>query len=131
MVGSSSSSACGVAEERLREQDAHLLAALQFAHRARVQIVRNVQPLEQNGRVALGRVPVLLADDALEFPEPHAVVVGHVEFGVEPLAFLERGPQPRVAHDDGVDDAEGVEGELVLLEDAQSWEARRPCRLAA
>ena len=45
-----------------------------------------------------------------------SVIVG---LGVEPLALLERAPQALVAHDDRVDDAELVEGELVLAQDAQ------------
>ena len=66
------------------------------------------------------RVAVLVADDALELAEAHAVLVGHVgALLVEPLAFLERAPQALVAHDDRVDDAELVEGELVLAQHAE------------
>ena len=42
-----------------------------------------------------------------------------VGLGVEPLALLERGPQPGVAHDDRVDHPERVEGELILPEHAE------------
>ena len=115
-----------VAEERLREQDADLLAALQFAHRALVELVRDVEALQEDRRVALGGVSVLFADDPLELAEPHAVVVGHLGLGVEPLALLERGPQPRVAHDDGVDDAEPIEGELILARGRRACPAARP-----
>ena len=92
-----------VAEQRLREQDADLLSALQLRHRALVQLLGDVEPLQQHGRVALGGVAVLLADDALELAETHAVVVRHVGLRVEALALLERRPEPGVAHDDGVD----------------------------
>ena len=108
-----------LAEERLREQHAHLLAALQLAHRPLVQRVGDVEACEQDRGVALGGVAVLFADDAFELAEAHAVVVGHVGLRVERLALLERRPEPRVAHDHRVDDAELVEGELVLPEDAE------------
>ena len=119
MVGSSRSSACGLAEQRLRQQDAHLLAALQLRHRPLVQRVGDVEPLQQNRGVALGFVAVLVADDALELAEAHAFGVGHLGLRVEQLALLERAPQAVVAHDDGVDDAEGVERVLVLPQDAE------------
>ena len=120
-----------VAEERLREQHADLLAALEFGHLALVQVVRNVETLQQDGGVALGRVAVLFADDALELAEAHAVVVGQVGLGVEDLALLERLPQPLVAHDDRVDHAELVEGELVLPQHAELRRAGRRCPSAA
>ena len=78
----------GMAEERLRQQHAHLLAALQLGHRPLVQRVGDVEALQQNGGVALGRVAVLLADDALELAETHAVLVGHVGLRVERVALL-------------------------------------------
>jgi hypothetical protein len=55
-----------------------------------VQRVRDVEPLQQDRGVALGRVAVLLADDALELAEAHAVGVGHVGLRVERVALLER-----------------------------------------
>jgi hypothetical protein len=109
----------GLAEEGLGEQDADLLAALQLGHLALVQRVGDVEALEEDGGVGLGLVAVLFADDAFEFAETAAVGVGHLVLGVDALALLERGPQRLVAHDDGVDDAEGVEGVLVLGEDAE------------
>ena len=115
-------SACRMAEEGLGEEHADFLAALQFAHFALVEvIVGNVQALEQDGGVAFGGVAVFIGDDAFEFAEAHAVFVGH-------LGLVHRGRSRSaksssravlVAHDDGVDDAELVEGELVLAEDAE------------
>ena len=120
MVGSSSSSACGSAEQRLREQHAHLLSALQLGHRPLVQRVGDVEALQQNRRVALGRVAVLVADDALELAEAHAVVVGQVgswrRAARAPASALHSA---LVAHDHRVDDAELVEGELILPQDAE------------
>ena len=109
----------GRAEERLRQQHAHLLAALQFGHRPLVQRVGDVETLQQHRRVALGGVAVLLADDALELAEPHAVLVRHVGLVIEPVALGHRLPQAGVAHDHGVDDAVRVERELVLAQDAE------------
>ncbi len=108
----------GPAEERLREQHAHLLSALQLRHRPIVQRVRNVQPLQQNRRVAFGFVSVLVADNPFELAEAHAFGVGHLALRVEPLALFERAPEAVVAHDDRVDHAEGVERVLVLAQDA-------------
>ena len=84
-----------------------------------MQLVGNVEALQQDRGVALRFVAVFLADNAFELAEAHAVFVGHVGLGVEDVALLERAPQPLVAHDHRVDDAELVEGELVLLEHAE------------
>jgi hypothetical protein len=69
----------------------------------------------------------VLADDALELAEAHAVLVRQRRLGVEPITLGQRVPQHGVAHDDGVDDAVRVEGELILAQDA---EARRPADAA-
>jgi hypothetical protein len=109
-----------VAKQRLREQDADFLAAGDFAHLLLVQLVGDVEPLQQDRGVTLGGVAVLVADDALELAEPHAIVIGHVgALFVERLPFGQCFPQPGVAHDDRVDDAVLVEGELILAKDAE------------
>ncbi len=108
-----------VAEQRLRQQHADFLAALDLAHQPVVQLVWNVEALQQDGGVAFRLVAVLFADDALELAEAHAVGVGHLGLGVEDVALFERAPQPLVAHDHRVDDAQLVVGELILLEDAE------------
>ena len=108
-------------EQRLRQQDANLLSALQLAHLALVQFIRDVETLKQNGRVALGRVAVFLADDAFEFSQTHAVFVRQLVFGIKRIALLQRLPQRPVAHDDGVDDTEIVECELILTQNADFW----------
>ena len=108
----------GVAEEGLGEQDADLLAALELGHLALVEFVGDVEALQQDGGVGLGFVAVLVADDAFELAEAGAVFVGHLGLVVDDFALFEGGPEGFVAHDDGVDDAVGVEGVLVLGEDA-------------
>ncbi len=84
-----------------------------------MQLVGNVEALQQNGGIALGGVSVFFADDAFEFAQLHAVFIGHVVLGVDGVAFLDGGPEALVAHDDGVEDRVGVEGELVLAEHAE------------
>ncbi len=90
-------------EKRLRQQHADFLSARQFAHFPFVQLVGNVEALQQNGGVGFGGVAVFLADDAFQFAELHAVGVGHLRLGIDSVALFQGGPQPLVAHDDGVD----------------------------
>ena len=109
----------GLAEEGLGEEDAHFLAALELAHLALVDCFGDVETVEENGGVGFGGVAVFVADDAFEFAEAHAVGVGQLGLLVDAVALFHGGPERLVAHDDGVDDAIGVEGELVLAEDAE------------
>ena len=108
----------GIAEECLGEEDANLLAALQLGHLALVELVGDVKALQQNSGVGLRLVAVFVADDAFEFTETGAVLIGHLGLGVDDLAFFKGRPQGLVAHDDSVDDPVGVELVLVLFEDA-------------
>ena len=108
-----------LAEQRLRQQHAHLLPALQLAHLALVQVVGNIQAVQQHGRVGLGRVAVLVADHAFQFAQPHAVGVGHLGLLVDAVALFERRPQRLVAHDDRIDHAIGVERKLILAQHAE------------
>ncbi len=116
----------GIAEQSLRQQDANLLAALEFTHGALVQWFVDTEAIEKNCSVGFGSVSVLFADDSFEFAETHAVLVGEfvVRFGVEGFAFLQRFPKPRVAHDDGVDHAIFVKRELVLAQNAEFFRPR-------
>ena len=109
----------GLAEEGLGEQDADFLAALELGHFALVDGFGNVEAVEEDGGVGFGGVSVFVADDAFELAESHAVGVGEFGLLVDAVALFEGGPERLVAHDDGVDDAIGVEGELVLTEDAE------------
>ena len=68
---------------------------------------------------ALGRIAVFFADDAFEFAQAHAVGVGHFGLGINLVALFQGCPQAFVAHDDGVDHAIGVKGELVLAQHAE------------
>ena len=86
----------------------------------------HAQAVEQHGGVGLRGVAAFLADDAFELAQAHAILVGElvVRFGVERVAFFERPPERRVAHDDRVDDAKRVEGELILAQNAELLGAR-------
>ena len=95
MVGSSSSSTCGLPKQRLRQQHADFLSALQLAHFPFVQRFFDAQPIQQNGGVGFGGVAAFFADDAFQLAQAHAVGVGEfiVRLGVENFAFLQRFPQ--------------------------------------
>src|SRR5260370_158870 len=106
--------------ERVPEEHANFLAALQLAHFAFVERAFDAEAVEQNAGVGFGSVAAFFADDAFEFAEAHAVGVGEVVvgLGVEGVALLESVPENLVAHHYRVDDTEIVEGELILAEDA-------------
>ena len=109
----------GLAEEGLGQQDADLLAALELSHLALVELFADVEAVEQDGGVGLGGVTVLVADDAFEFAEAHAVGIGHFGLFVDTVALFEGRPERLVAHDDGVNDAVAVKCKLVLAEYAE------------
>ena len=66
-----------MSEQRLREQNAHLLSALELGHLPVMELVGNVEALQQDRGVAFGGVTVLFADDALELAQAHARFVRH------------------------------------------------------
>ena len=120
-----------LAEERLRQQHAHFLPALQIAHRPLVQRIIHIQAVEQDAGVGLGGVAILIADDRFELGETHSVVVRQfvVRLRVQRVALLQRLPERRVSHDYRIDHAEFVERELILPQNAQFFRPRdRPLR---
>src|SRR5207253_755853 len=60
----------------------------------------------------------LVANNALELAQAHAVLVGHLRLLVNTVAFRERGPQRSIAHDHCIDHAVIVECELILAQHA-------------
>ena len=119
-----------IAKQRLRQQHANLLAALQFAHLALVQRGFHAQSVQQHRGVGLRRVAALFADDSFEFAQAHAFLFGEgvVRFGVERVPLFQRFPERGIAHDDRVDHAEFVEGKLVLAKDAHFFgRVTEPC----
>jgi len=84
-----------------------------------MQVLGDVEALQQSGSVGFGGVAALIADDAFELADADAVFVGPVvRVGVKFVALFERFPERGVAHDDGVEHAVGIEGELVLAQDS-------------
>ena len=114
------------AEERLGKQHADFLSTLQFAHFALVQRVFDAQACEQNGGIGFRRVAALFADDAFEFTQAHAILVGKLvgRLGIKHVALLEGLPERGIAHNHGVDHAKLVKSELILAEDANFLGAR-------
>ncbi len=110
----------GIAEERLREEHANFLTASQLAHLALLQRALYTETVEKNAGIRFGCVAAFFADDAFKLTETHAVRVGEslVGLGVERVAFPQGVPEEFVAHDDGIDYAKVVEGELILAQDA-------------
>src|ERR1700722_14115079 len=84
-----------------------------------MKMIGNVESLEKNGGIAFRGVAVLFADHALEFAELHAIFVGHFRLGVDLIALLECRPEPLVAHNDGIDHAIGIKGELILAQNPE------------
>src|SRR4051794_39374126 len=78
----------------------------------------DVEALEQSGGIRFRRIPALVSDDALQFAQTHTVFIGPiVGVRVELLALLQGVPERRVAHDHGIQNAIGVERELILAKD--------------
>jgi hypothetical protein len=92
---------------------------LELAHLAFVQFLGDIQAIEEDSGVGFSRVSIFVTNDAFEFTEAHAVGVGEFRLLVDAVALFECGPQRLVAHDDRVDDAKGVEGELVLAQHSE------------
>ena len=84
-----------------------------------MHLVRNVEALQQNRSIGFGGIAVFLADDAFEFAQFHAVRVGHLMLRIDNFAFFERSPQAPVAHDDRVNHAILIEGELILAQNSE------------
>ena len=115
-----------IAEKRLRQQHAHFLPALQFAHLALVQHSLHAQAVEQHRRIRLRRIPALFTDDAFELPETHPIGVRQfvVRLDVQRVAFFERLPQGCIPHNDRVDDAVFVKRKLILPQNTHLFRPR-------
>ena len=110
----------GLAEQRLREQHAHLLAVVELLHQAPVLVLADAERAQQRGRVGLGVPAVELAELALELGRARAVFVAEVRLGVERVLLGHHLVQLRVAHDHGGERVDLVVGEVVLAQHAQA-----------
>ena len=78
----------------------------------------DVQAFQQCGGIRFRGVAALIADNTFQFPDPHAIFVGPiVGMSVKLIALLQRVPERSVPHDHGVENAIGIERELVLTQD--------------
>src|ERR1700730_221597 len=112
-----------MSKKSLRQQYADFLSALQLAHFPWMQWVGNIEAFEQDGRVTFRGIAVFLADDAFQLAQLHAIRIGHLRLGINPVALLHRRPQTLVAHDDGIEHAIAVKCKLVLAQHTQLFRA--------
>ena len=117
-VGSSSKSASGLPNKRLRQKHAQLAPAGQVAHALLMVALGHAQTGKQLARVGLGAVAVLFRDDALELTQTLAVFGAELGFGQKRGLLFQHRPEPRVAHDHDVEHAPGLVGKLILLQHA-------------
>ncbi len=110
----------GLAEERLGQQRAHLLAAGELLHALVVQRLVDAQAGEQRADLGLRLVAVEIGEGRLELGGAVAVGFGEVGLGVDRLARLEHLEQLGVALHHGVDGRALIVGELVLLQRRQA-----------
>lgn len=110
----------GLAEEGLRQHDAHLLLTGEFAHELAVQVFLDTQTAEQRGGIVFGGVATERGKLILQFGHLNAVLVGEVGLAVEGGAFLHHAPHHGVSHEHGVEHGLVVILEVVLTEDGEA-----------
>ena len=106
-------------KKRLRNEHAKFVTAGERAHGVEVAIGRDAKAFEEGCRARFRRVAVFFANDAFEFRETHADVVGHLDL-VQALFLLHGAPKRLVSHHDGVEDARLLIREVILLQDADT-----------
>ena len=107
-----------LAEQRLGQQDLHLLLGGQRAHLAVQDVLGQPQALDQAAHVALCLPAVHIGELRLQLAGLHAVLVSEVLLGVEGVLLLHDVVEPLVAHDDRVQHGVLVVLEVVLLQHA-------------
>ena len=105
--------------DRLCQQNANFLSALKIAHLLIVQRLGDVETIEQDRGIAFGGISIFFGDNALEFPQAHAVFIGNFRLGKDTVALFNRLPKSSIAHDHRIDYSIGVEGKLILTQDSQ------------
>ena len=106
------------AEQSLRQQYLHLLAAVQRRHGRGMQVHRNAQTVQKLVRLCLGLPAVHLGKFTLQLSGFFTVRVGKVLFRIQRFFFFHNVIQAAVAHDDGVHNIVLVVFEMVLLQNA-------------
>ena len=103
-------------EQRLRQQDLHLLAAVQRAHLCLMQLRGNADAVEKLRRFRLRIPAVHFGKFAFQHRSPLAVLVAEVRLHIKSVFFLHDVVQPPVAHDDRIHHGVFVVLEVVLFQ---------------
>ncbi len=110
----------GVAEERLREEHAHLLVGAHVAHEHAVAVFLNTEAAQEGSGVALGIPAFELGETFLKLGCAYTVGVAEVFFSIESVFLLHDIPKHRVAAEDGLEHSAVVKFEVVLFEHAHA-----------
>ncbi len=110
----------GICEQRLRQQHAQLPARRDSRHRPGMLFQRNIQTQQQLTCTGLGAVAVQLGELDFQLRHLHAFCLAHLRQRIDAVALLLDGPQLFMPHDDGIQHAEFLEGELVLAQLAKT-----------
>ena len=105
-----------MAEQGLRQQDLHLLPAVQRAHLGLMQLRGDADAVEQLGRFGLRIPAVHFGKFAFQHRGPLAVLIAEIRLHVERVFFLHDVVQPPVAHDDRIHHGVFVVLEVVLFQ---------------
>ena len=103
------------AEQSLRQQYLHLLAAVQRRHGRGMQVHRNAQTVQKLVRLRLGLPAVHLGKFTLQLSGFFTVRVGKVLFRIQRFFFFADVIEALVAHDDGIHHGIGVVFVLILF----------------
>ncbi len=109
-----------VAEERLRQEHAHLLPALELPHRACMQVVGDAQAAEERRGIGLRLITVHRVEHLLQLRGAVAVLIGEIVLLIDRVPFTKHFVELSMPHNDGLQHRELVEGELVLAQRGDS-----------
>ncbi|CDD62200.1 uncharacterized protein BN684_02026 [Clostridium sp. CAG:505] len=105
-----------IAEERLCQQDFHLLGTCQFFHFYIMEFVGNTQTIQEDFRVGFGRPAVQFRKFPFQFGNLDAIFIGKVLFRVKGFFFLHNVIETFVAVQNGFHNFKFVEHEVVLFQ---------------
>ena len=107
----------GVAEKRLGQEHAHLVATLKLLHQLAAHLLGNAEAVQKDRRLRLDFVAVHLGKIRLKFGGTDAVLFAELRLGVDRVPLGHHLVELLVPHDDRVEDGLLVVGELILLQD--------------
>ena len=120
----------GRAEERLREQNAHLLCRGELVHLERMLRIGHAKSIEQLCRLRLCVPAVELGELCFELRGAHAVLIGEVGLLVERVLLVHDLYETCVPHDDRAQHLDLIVGIVILLQNSEAF-ARRDIHDAA